>query len=326
MLTRILPLLLLTVTFASHSQDFELQVVAEDWSKPWGLTFLPNGDYLVTEHTGELWRLSADGERRTQIGGVPAVYVAGQGGLFDVILDPDFESNQRVFLSYAQGTPDDNGTAVASATLSADQLDDVQMIFQVTSRKDTAAHYGGRIAFLQDGTLLLTTGDGFNYRAEAQNLSSQLGKTLRMNADGSPAADNPFPQAPYVWTYGHRNPQGLAVTQSGDVYLHEHGPQGGDEINLLEPGNNYGWPAICFCLDYSGAFVTPYTEWEGMEQPIVYWDPSIAPSGFAIYEGNLFPDWQGDFFVGALNNLDVQHVTRTPSAKDNGSVWLVWAV
>lgn len=164
------------------------------------------------------------------------------------------------------------------------------------------------MVFLADGTLLLTTGDGFDYREAAQDVSSGLGKVLRMNDDGTPARGNPFSEASYVFSYGHRNPQGLALGRSGEIWLHEHGPKGGDELNRIEPAVNYGWPAITYGLDYSGAIISPYTEWEGMAQPEHYWVPSIAPSGLAVYEGKLFPQWQGDLFVGALVDKEVRRL------------------
>jgi glucose/arabinose dehydrogenase len=164
------------------------------------------------------------------------------------------------------------------------------------------------MAFLPDGTLLLTTGEGFNYREAAQDINSGLGKVMRMNDDGSPAAGNPFPEAPYVYTYGHRNPQGLAVAGDGTIWLHEHGPKGGDEVNRLEPGLNYGWPAVTYGIDYSGAIISPYTTLPGMTLPEHYWVPSIAPSGLAVYEGEMFPEWSGDLLVGALVNQEVRHL------------------
>jgi glucose/arabinose dehydrogenase len=164
------------------------------------------------------------------------------------------------------------------------------------------------MAFLTDGTLLLTTGEGFDYREAAQDVSSGLGKVIRIKDDGSAAYGNPFAESPYVYSYGHRNPQGLAVSRSGRIWLHEHGPRGGDELNRIEAGVNYGWPAITYGLDYNGAIISPYTEWEGMAQPEHYWVPSIAPSGLAIYEGDLFPEWKGDLFVGALVNREVRRL------------------
>jgi glucose/arabinose dehydrogenase len=284
----------------------------EDWatglSQPWSLAFLPDGSALVTELPGTLRRIEPDGRVGEPLANVPPVYFAGQGGLFDVVLHPGFAENRLVYLSFAEGSPGDNGTAVARGRLSLGALDRVEIIFRNFSRKDTPVHYGGRMAFLPDGTLLLTTGEGFDYREAAQDVESGLGKVLRMNDDGSPVADNPFPRSPYVFSYGHRNPQGLAVTDRGVIWLHEHGPRGGDEVNRIERGVNYGWPAITYGVDYSGAIISPYTEWPGMAQPVRHWTPSIAPSGLSVYEGDLFPEWRGDLLVGALVDREVRHL------------------
>jgi glucose/arabinose dehydrogenase len=299
-MTRLLACLALAVAFPMHAADYRIETWAEGLDLPWSIAFLPEGGALVTELGGTLRPIAKDGTVGASLNGLPPVYFAGQGGLFDVVLHPDFERNSLVYLSFAGGRPDDNGTAVARGIYRDGILSDVEIVFRNFSRKDTAVHYGGRMVFLGDGTLLLTTGDGFDYREAAQDLSSGLGKLLRMNDDGSPAFGNPFPESPYVYTYGHRNPQGLAVARDGTIWLHEHGPRGGDEVNRIRPGLNYGWPAITHGVDYSGARVSPYTEWEGMEQPDWQWTPSIAPSGLAVYEGRLFPDWHGDLFIGAL--------------------------
>ncbi len=296
------------LSLSAQAQEYRLETVASDLSNPWSLAFLPDGSMLVTERAGRLRRVSNAGEIGQPIVGVPDVYFAGQGGLHDVILHPEFAENGVIYLSYAEGSADDNGTAVARARLLNDALEDLDVIFRVSPRKATPVHYGARMAFLSDGTLLLTTGEGFDYREAAQDVSSGLGKIIRINDDGSPASGNPFPDSPFVWSYGHRNPQGLVVSADGVVYLHDHGPRGGDEVNVINPGVNYGWPAITYGVDYSGAYVTPYTEWEGMEQPIHYWVPSIAPSGLAIYEGDLFPEWKGDLFVGALMDKEVRRL------------------
>ena len=292
----------------SLAAEYRLETWAEGLELPWSIAFLPDGSALVTELGGRLRPISADGRVGEPIAHVPAVYFAGQGGLFDVVLHPDFADNRLVYLAYAEGSPRDNGTAIARGRLAGMALEDVEVIFRNFSRKDTAVHYGGRMAFLADGTLLLTTGDGFNYREAAQNVDSGLGKVLRMNDDGSAASGNPFPGSPYVYSYGHRNPQGLAVSRRGDIWLHEHGPRGGDEVNRIEAGVNYGWPAITYGIDYSGAVISPYTEMEGMAQPVHYWTPSIAPSGLVIYEAELFPAWQGDLLLGALAAQQVRRL------------------
>ncbi len=297
-----------TLSFGAVASDYQLQTISDELSHPWSLAFLPDGDMLVTERAGRLRRVSPDGVIGPAIAGVPLVYFAGQGGLQDVVLHPAFAQNGIIYLSYADGSSHDNATAVARARLSENRLENVDVIYRVSPGKDTPVHYGARMVFLPDGTLLLTTGDGFDYREAAQDISSGLGKTIRLNDDGSPPSDNPFPDSPYVWSYGHRNPQGLAISASGTVYLHEHGPRGGDEVNLIQPGRNYGWPVIAYGVDYNGAYVTPFTERDGMEQPIHKWVPSIAPSGLAVYEGHLFPEWNGDLFLGALINREVRRL------------------
>lgn len=321
----LLPILLLAVALPAAAQ-YRLETVATGFDYPWCIAFLPDGSMLVSELGGTLQRVARSGERRP-VSGVPAVYRAGQGGLFDVLPDADFAANGIVYLSYAEGTPDANRTAVARARLTGDTLSEVKVIFRVSPDKDTPVHYGGRLLQLADGSLLLTTGDGFDYREAAQDLGSQLGKTVRFGPSGAAAAGNPFSVAPYVWTYGHRNPQGLAQAPNGDVYLHEHGPRGGDEVNRLERGENYGWPAITYGLDYNGAIVSPYTEWPGMVQPLHYWVPSIAPSGAAFYSGTAFPEWRGDLFVGGLVSRDIRRldmdagriVAEEPIAGDLGA-------
>lgn len=299
---------LICCAMSLQAADYRLETWAEGLDHPWSMAFLPEGGALVTELNGNLLRLDADGNHGDPLINVPPVYFAGQGGLFDVVLHPDFALNRLVYLSFAEGDRGDNGTAVARGRLVDGALADVEVIFRNFTRKDTAVHYGGRMAFLPDGSLLLTTGEGFDYREAAQDIRSGLGKVLRMNDDGTAAAGNPYPQSPYVLTYGHRNPQGLSVAQSGVIWLHEHGPRGGDELNLISPGVNYGWPAITHGVDYSGAQISPYTEWEGMAQPVWQWTPSIAPSGLAIYSGDLFPAWKGDLFVGALVDREVRRL------------------
>ena len=301
-------LLALGLAPGTDAADYRLEDWATGLSQPWSIAFLPDGSALVTELGGTLRRIDRGGRVSEPLANVPEVYFAGQGGLFDVVLHPDFESNGLVYLSYAEGGPDDNGTAVARGRLSGNALHSVELVFRNFSRKDTPVHYGGRLAFLPDGTLLLTTGDGFDYREDAQDVTSGLGKVLRMNDDGNPAGGNPFPASPWVYSYGHRNAQGLAVTAQGTIWLHEHGPRGGDEVNRIEKGVNYGWPAITYGLDYSGAVISPYTEREGMAQPERQWTPSIAPSGLSVYEGPLFAEWQGDLLIGALVAREVRRL------------------
>ncbi len=313
MLKHLLCLMLAAFAGQALAGGHRVVTVAEGLELPWGLAFLPGGDMLITERPGRLRRVAPDGTLSVPLAGVPEVFFRGQGGLLDVILHPRFEANRLVYVSYAYGGAAANATRVARGRLGAEGLEDVEVIFTVTPTKSTPQHYGGAMAFLPDGTLLLTTGDGFDYREEAQNLKSLLGKTVRIADDGSIPADNPFvgrdDAAEAVWSYGHRNPQGLTVDPvSGQVWQHEHGPRGGDELNLLRPGANYGWPAITYGMDYSGAYVSPFTKLPGMEQPVEYWVPSIAPSGLTVYRGAAFPKWQGDLFLGALVDREVRRL------------------
>ncbi|MBT3610547.1 MAG: PQQ-dependent sugar dehydrogenase [Gammaproteobacteria bacterium] len=302
-------IVLFTLPTNAEEQSYRLETLAEGLNFPWSVDFLPNGDLLVAELEGTLKRISKDGSSSNSVSAVPTVYRASQGGLFDVLLDKDFATNSTLYLSYAEGDSEENGTTVARATLTGNALTDVEVIFTASPRKYAPLHYGGRMAFTSDDLLLITTGDGFDFREHAQDLNSHLGKTIRINKDGSPAQGNPFPEAPKVWTYGHRNPQGLAIALDGTVYLNEHGPKGGDELNVITKANNYGWPAITYGMDYNGAYVSPLTEYPGMQQPQHVWTPSIGPSGMAFYEGNKFPKWQNSLFVGALVNKEVRRLT-----------------
>jgi glucose/arabinose dehydrogenase len=291
-------------------------VMASGLDHPWSMAFLPGGDVLVTERAGRLLRLVAGGKPRA-IAGVPAVRLEKQGGLFDVVLHPRFADNGLIYLSYAAGTKAANFTRITRARLDGDRLVDARVIFQVSPAKDTPVHFGARMAFLPDGSLVMTTGDGFDYREQAQRLQSGLGKIMRMADDGRPLAGNPFANGqggvkdaqPHIWSYGHRNPQGLAVDPvTGWLWEHEHGPKGGDELNLIQKGGNYGWPVATFGLDYSGATITPYKRYKGMIDGRAVWVPSIAPSGLAVYRGALWPQWQGDLILGALVNKEVRRV------------------
>ena len=284
---------------------FKVAEIARGLDHPWSMAFLPDGSMLVTERVGRL-RLIKGGSLLPQaISGVPSVHTGSQAGLFDIVLHPNFSQNNFVYLTYAAGTKAANGTQVARARFDGGSLQDLQVIFTAMPLKDTDNHYGGRMAFLPDGTFLLTIGEGFEYREKAQDLTSDLGKIVRLNQDGTVPQDNPFiGQAsvrPEIYTWGHRNPQGLVFdAQSGTIYETEHGPRGGDELNIIVAHKNYGWPVITYGMDYSGAYVSPYTERAGLEQPVIYWTPSIAPSGLAMYRGDKFPAWKGDLFAGAL--------------------------
>lgn len=274
---------------------------------PWGLAFLPNGDLLFTEKEGGL-KYAAGGEGpATPVAGLPPALTEGQAGYLGITLDPDFETNRLVYVAYSQGSEANNGTAVIKGRLSDDHsaLEDVSQIFRADSR-DTAYHFGGRLQFANDGTLFISLGEGFKYMQEAQNTQITHGKIIRINADGTIPADNPFADGtggkPEIYSYGHRNVQGLYYDKaSGTLYETEHGPKGGDELNIIKPGANYGWPKITYGVNYDGTIITEKTEAEGMEQPLTYWVPSIAPSGLTRLSGDVYPGWTGDFFAGGMN-------------------------
>jgi glucose/arabinose dehydrogenase len=248
------------------------------------------------------------------ITGLPVdMYVKGQGGLLEVVLHPNFASNQWVYISYAMGNDDKNALQVMRAKLMGNELVEQQVVFTVTPFKSTPVHFAGRMAFLPDNTLLITSGDGFDYREDAQRLNSLLGKIIRINDDGTVPANNPFatenPDSPsnYVFSYGHRNHQGILFDSERNViFSNEHGPDGGDELNIIQAGVNYGWPVITQGLDYIGSRISPFTEYANMQQPIVDWTPSIAPSGMAVHQGHLFSELNGDLLVSVLKFKEVR--------------------
>ncbi len=310
---------LATLGDVSHEPSIHVEVLADGLDAPWGLALLPDGRMLVTERSGGLYLLDAQGERIATIRNVPEVFVKLQGGLLDIALHPQFDTNSTLYLSLAHGHQKHNTTRVVQAVLAGDALENVKVIFDNTP-KGTSVHYGGRLAFLPDGTLLVTTGEGADYREHAQRLDSLLGKVVRIKADGTIPADNPFidtPGAhPAIWSYGHRNPQGLFVdAQTGTVYATEHGPKGGDEINIIEKQTNYGWPIATHGIDYSGARISPFETYAGMREPLLFWTPSIGPGGIAMYRGSMFPEWEGDLLVAVLGHKHLRRVDL-----DNGRV------
>lgn len=295
------------------AEDYKIETLASGLAFPWAMAFLTEGDILLTEREGRLRVIRAGKLDPVPVANVPEALVTGDGGLFDIVPDPHYEANGFLYLSYAHGTVEANATRVIRARLNGNELVDREIIFTAVPYKDVPNHYGARLAFLPDDTLLITTGDGFIYREEAQLLDNTLGKTVRIRRDGSIPQDNPFVGKdgirPEIWTYGHRNPQAILVEpNSGRVYLHEHGARGGDELNLIEPGKNYGWPVITHGIDYTFAHVTPYQEYPGMEQPLVYWVPSIAPAGMTWYDGDQFPEWRGNLLIAALVEKSVRRI------------------
>ena len=298
----------------AQAMDYRIETLSEGLEFPWSLAFLPDGRMLVTERVGRLRMIEADGRLLPNpVSGVPQAFVAAQAGLMEVALDPEFASNQWVYLSYAHGSEQANNTRLARGRLVDGGLQDVQVLFTAQPLKRGAAHYGGRIAFLPDQSLVLTLGDGFDWREEAQNPANHLGKLVRVNRDGSVPADNPLVgqagAAAEIYSLGHRNVQGIVFdAQAQRLYSHEHGPRGGDELNLVEAGRNYGWPLATHGVDYTGALISPYTELPGLQPPLLHWTPSVAPSGLTQYRGSLFPQWQGDLFAATLAERSVRRI------------------
>ncbi|HRN84472.1 MAG TPA: PQQ-dependent sugar dehydrogenase [Hyphomicrobium sp.] len=295
-----------------------LTPVAEGLERPWGLQFLPDGRYLVTELPGRLRVVGKDGSIGGPITGVPEVYAENQGGLLDVALAPDFIDSGTIFLSYSEVRGDGaSATAVARGKLTLDgangALSDVKVIFrQEPPVPGSDRHFGSRLVFTPDGNLFVTTGDRGDRPDEAQNPASTVGKILYMTQEGKPALDKPAGEGwnPLVWSIGHRSVQGATYdTEKGLLWTAEHGPQGGDEINATEKGKNYGWPVITYGIDYSGAKIGEgITEKEGLEQPVYHWTPSIAVSSVLLYTGDLFPEWKGNLLAGALKYMQVQRL------------------
>ncbi len=282
----------------------EVTAMATGLNAPWGVGFLPDGGFLVTERDGALFHFAADGQR-TPVRGVPNVWADGQGGLLDVMIPRDFAQTRDVFLSFAIRQPGGSGTALAVGTLSqnADRLSNVQVIFEQSEGSSGGRHFGSRIVEARDGTLFLTIGDRGD-RPSAQDRSRHNGSVIRINRDGTVPRDNPFVGQdgirPEIWSYGHRNPQGATLDLDGNLWTAEHGAKGGDEVNRIEKGANFGWPVISYGVHYSGQKIGEGTAKAGMKQPAYFWDPSIAPSGMMIYSGKLWPEWKGDAFVGSL--------------------------
>jgi aldose sugar dehydrogenase len=278
--------------------------VARGLEHPWGLEFLPDGRMLVTERPGRLRLIGRDGKISEPLSGVPEVYARGQGGLLDVALSPGFAQDRLVYVSFAEPGEGGAGTAVARGRLGEHGLEGTQVIWRQAPKVTGPNHWGSRLVFRPDGTLFVTLGERYLHLDRAQDLSTTLGKIVRINPDGTVPRDNPFVGRegvrPEIWSYGHRNVQAAALDPRGQLWTVEHGARGGDELNNPQPGKNYGWPIITYGIDYSGARIGVGTAQPGMEQPVYYWDPVIAPSGATFYSGDAFPDWKGDLLVGSL--------------------------
>jgi len=292
--------------FNSEHYRLEVTTVVDGLSSPWGLAFLPKGKMIVTERVGGIRIVTLTGKLSPRLSGTPEVYDLNQGGMLDVAVDPEFSVNNFIYFSFAEPGLGGGGIAIARARLvvAGNRLEDMRVIFRQTPKSHGGRHFGSRLVFSRDGKLFITLGDR-GQRDRAQDFTINRGNVVRIRPDGSVPNDNPFVSKPgyrsEVWSYGHRNPQGAALhPKTGRLWIHEHGAMGGDEINIPLPGRNYGWPVIAYGQHYSGNKIGVGTHKEGLEQPIYYWDPSIAPSGMAFYTGDAFPKWHGNLFVGAL--------------------------
>lgn len=281
------------------------EVIVSDLNIPWGFTFLPDGTMLITEKTGELIHFKAG--KKTSISGLPDVYLRGQGGLMDIILHPNYKENGWIYFSYAssEGDGDGGNTTIARAKLKGATLSNLKVLYKATPNSTKGVHFGSRLVFDEDGYLFFTIGDRGNRDVNPQDITRDCGKVYRLNDDGSVPQDNPFIDVAgankAIYSYGHRNPQGITLhPETNEIWTHEHGPRGGDEINIIEAGKNYGWPIISYGINYSGTKFTELTHKEGMEQPLHYWNPSIAPSGMVFISSDKYGDWKGNLLVGSL--------------------------
>lgn len=308
-----------TLALDTRAGTLKVTAMADGFDTPWAIGFLPQGGYLVTEREGRLWHISQDGQRQ-QITGLPDIRVAGQGGLLDVLVPQDFDRSNEVIFSYAkpQGRGEGTALAIGSLDLQSNRLTDVRILFEMAPGTSGGQHFGGRIVEGPDGHLFMTMGDRGD-RPQSQNLGSHNGTIIRINRDGSVPSDNPFVgmdgALPEIWSYGHRNPQGASLDADGQLWINEHGARGGDEINLVQRGANYGWPVISYGRHYSGAPIGEGTAKDGMEQPEFYWDPSIAPSGMAVYTGGMFPEWRGQSLIGSLKFDYIARVGGDPMSE-----------
>jgi len=313
--------------------EFALDIteVAKGLSGAWAFEFLPDQRILVTERQGNLRIVGTDGKVSAPLKGLPKVYFEGQGGLLDVALDPQFATNRTLYWTYAEPREGGNGTALAKGVLSADEssVENVQVIFRQMPTWNSKLHFGSRIVFAPDGKLFLALGERSvpEARVHSQDLNSHFGKVVRINPDGSVPGDNPFvgrsDAKPEIWSYGHRNIQAAALDSQGKLWTIEHGPRGGDELNQPQAGLNYGWPVITYGIEYSGPKIEGgITQKEGMEQPVYYWDPVIAPSGMMVYDGSMFPEWQGNIFVGGMVSTKLVRL-QMQDGKVVGEEWLL---
>lgn len=288
---------------------YSTNVVIDGLSFPKSIEVLPDGIILITQRDGQLVTINQSNEVSRVKVNLPELYTKGQGGWLDVIPTDDFDTSSILLLSYSKGTDSQNTLVVVSGQFSsASGVTNIQPVFEINTFRDTPVHYGAKLLSLGNDEYLLTSGDGFDYREQAQILSSHLGKVLGFTIDGKPLANAPFPKSPFVFSLGHRNPQGIVITNKGEILLNEHGPDGGDEINKIIRGNNYGWPVVTLGIDYSGAKISPFNQFEGMVNPLLDWTPSIAPSSMTVYNHEAFPVLKNTAIVTALKTQRVYAV------------------
>lgn len=295
------------------AQAVQVETLSEGLEHPWAMVWLADGRILIAERAGHLRLFQAGRLLDEPVADVPESFVRAQGGFQDLALHPDYANNGWIYLSFAHGDARANATRVVRGRIDGNRWVDNEVIFTAQPSKATAVHYGARMAFMNDGSLLLSVGDGFNLREDAQRLNTHIGSIVRISDDGQVPPDNPFvgrdDALPEIFSYGHRNPQGLVVDHdSGRIWAHEHGPRGGDELNLIRAGANYGWPVATRGVDYSGARISPFTSRPDMVDPVLDWTPSIAPAGMSQYRGELFPQWNGDLLVASLAERSLRRI------------------
>lgn len=289
-----------------QSFKYKIETIVPELEQPWGMTFLPDGSMLITEKKGVL--IHFKNGKKTMVEGLPKIENNGQGGLLDIILDPKYKENGWIYFSYAANTENDNkgsNTAISRAKLANNKLLNLELLYKATPNTKNGAHYGSRLAFNKEGFLFFSIGDRGNNKDNPQDITRDAGKVYRINPNGTIPSSNPFYNTKdakkAIFSYGNRNIQGMAIhPETGEIWTHEHGPQGGDEINIIKSGKNYGWPKVSYGINYDGSILTDKTKMPGMENPIHYWVPSIAPSGMAFVTGNKYPEWKGNLLVGSL--------------------------
>jgi glucose/arabinose dehydrogenase len=292
----------------------QVKTIAQGLKNVWSMAFLPDGRMLVTERPGNMRIVDADGKVGAPLAGLPDIYAQGQGGLLDVVLAPDFATSKRIYFSYSEPGAGGNSTAVSYARLNDDKLENVTRVFSQQPKIDSGAHFGSRLVWAPDGTLFITLGDRYGEKDKAQTLDNHQGKVVRINADGSVPADNPFVKTagalPEIWSFGHRNVQGAAINPlTKELWTGEHGPQGGDELNIDRAAKNYGWPVITYGENYGGGKIGEGTHKAGMEQPVYKWVPSIATAGFIFYTGDKFPQWKNNILLASLQGQTLVRLT-----------------